>query len=206
MHPEVLAPETARAYRKLSQTDWVRQFYLGGGTAVALQLGHRRSVDLDFFSTKSFDTLWLRQQLADCGTFQLDVESPGTLHGQLDDAKLSFLEYRYPLIENFDEHEGITIASLKDLACMKLEVIAARGKKRDLIDLYAILKQGYALTDILIWFENKYQSIQYNQMHLIKSLTYFADAEADPMPMMLEEISWEDVKRSLERETKKLIQ
>ena len=178
-------------------------FYLGGGTAVALRLGHRRSVDLDFFAPSPIDTLQLRQNLSSCGSFELDEEGPGTLHGIFNQVKVSFLEYDYPLLDPRVPYEGIAMAGLKDLACMKLDAIASRGKKRDFIDVYAIAQTGPFLGEMLEWFEKKYGSIQYNSLHLLKSLTYFEDAEGDPSPVFLKPMSWEEVKQFFQKEVLK---
>lgn len=205
MHPEVLAPDTAKLIDDLGNQEWTREFYLAGGTAVALLLGHRRSIDLDFFSFRAFETLKLRGKVLACGQFTLDEESPGTLHGRLNRVRVSFLEYPYPLMDEPIRFQRISLAGLRDLACMKLEAIAARGKQRDFIDLYAVVKAGHPLEDILSWFENKYQALQYNKIHLIKSLTYFEDAEEDPSPDLLRPLEWSDVKDYFRREACKMI-
>lgn len=204
MHPEILAPETASCFEKLKSQVFLQTMYLAGGTGVALWLGHRCSVDLDFFSTTPLNTLILQQQLTLQGKFTLDQEAAGTLHGTLNHVKLSFLEYSYPLLEPLSSYEGIAIAGLKDLSAMKLEAIAARGKKRDFFDVYAISKNGLSLHEMLLCFEKKYQSIQYNLLHLLKSLVYFNDAENDPEPILLHKISWEEVKNYFIKETAKI--
>lgn len=205
MYPDALAPATAHGLATLKQLPEIHDLYLGGGTAVALHLGHRLSVDLDFFSGLPIDTLALRQHLSQLGAFQLEAESRGTLHGVLDGAKVTFLEYHYPLLDPGDTYAGITIGSVRDLACMKLDTIASRGKKRDFIDLYAILQTGIRLEEVLQWFARKYARIAYNQLHLLKSLTYFEDAEADPMPTMLKEMHWNDVKAFFTQESPRCI-
>ncbi|MBI4238960.1 MAG: nucleotidyl transferase AbiEii/AbiGii toxin family protein [Deltaproteobacteria bacterium] len=205
MHESILAPDTARVLIALSAQSWLSAFYLAGGTAIALRLGHRRSVDLDFMAPQPIDTLQLRQLLAQCGPFILDHESAGTVHGTLAGVKVSFLEYRYPRLDPGDHWHGVAIAALSDLACMKLEAIAARGKKRDFYDVYAIAQTGHSVRAMFDWFVNKYQAVQYNQVHIVKSLTYFADAENDPEPMLITPIAWDAVKAFFEREARALI-
>lgn len=205
MHEESLAPATAQCFATLKKQDFLKGFYLAGGTAVALHLGHQQSEGLDFFSTKSFNGLSLRDALAALGDFKLDQESPGTLHGNLNGVKLSFLEYAYPLLEQTFDYQGVQVPGLKDLAAMKCDALAARGKKRDFIDLYILAQQGMSLKEILLYFENKYSSLQYNLSHVIKSFTYFKDADGDPDPIFLKNISWDEVKNFFKRESVKLI-
>ncbi len=205
MHPEILAPDTATAFAALKYAAWMTSFYLAGGTAVALHLGHRQSVDLDFFSSTPFSTQTLRQQVMQCGDFRLEQEGPGTLHGMLCGAKVSFLEYPYPCLEPPVLHDGLHIASLQDLACMKLDTIGSRGKKRDFIDLHAILATGVTLPTVFQWFATKYQALQYNQMHLIKSLTYFQDAEFDPSPVLLHPVEWIDIKQYFQHAVRAMV-
>lgn len=205
MHPEILARTTGACFRKLNRCEWLKDFYLAGGTAVAVWLGHRESIDLDFFSAQKINTLRLRQKLSSCGAFLLDEESAGTLHGTLDGVKVSFLEYPYPLLQPLADYDGVNIADLQDLACMKLEAIASRGKKRDFIDVYALSQRGNSLRAMVAWFEQKYSGLQYNLAHLIKSLVFFQDAEHDPMPVMLQPADWAQVKGFFQREARTLL-
>lgn len=205
MHTNALAPATAACLKVMTGMPLLSACYLAGGTAVALHLGHRLSVDLDFFSGEPLDTLQLRQQLAACGRLQLGEESAGTLHGLLNDVQITFLEYRYPLLEPCTDFQGIAVAGLRDLACMTLDTIASRGKKRDFFDLYAIAQTGATLREMLDWFDKKYAGIQYNRIHLLKSLTYFADAETDPLPVLKAAITWDEVKRFFTQQAPKLV-
>jgi len=205
MHAEALAKPTAQCLKILSEQTFLNSYYLAGGTAVALHLGHRRSEDLDFFTSEKIDSLKLRELLQSLGKFILDEESPGTLHGNLEGVKVSFLEYPYPTLESTSNYLGIQIAGKKDLAAMKLDAIASRGKKRDFVDIFALAKAGMSLKEMLLFFENKYQSLHYNLAHTIKSLTYFRDADSDPDPVFLIKMDWNEVKTFFEREAVKLI-
>lgn len=205
MHEKVLAAPTAECLRYLSQNKILIDFYLGGGTAVALYLGHRQSEDLDFFSAKDFSTLSLRQKLAQQGEFILDEERPGTLHGSFHGVKISLLEYPYPLLNSLQSFQGTPVASLEDLAAMKLDAIASRGKKRDFIDLYALIQEKFSLKEVLDLYKKKYSSLKVNPMHVLKGLTYFEDAEKDPDPKYFQELNWENVKGFFLRETPKLV-
>lgn len=205
MHPKILASATAQCFEKLGRQNWIKPFYLIGGTAVALHLGHRQSVDLDFVGADSVNTLQLRQALSQCGKFVLDSESADTIYGVLDDVKLSFMKYEYPLLEQPGAFQNIAVAGIKDLAAMKLDVIAARGKKRDFVDVYAIAQSGVTLPEMWRWFQEKYKALATNPMHILKSLTYFEDAEQDPDPVFLKKMDWSAVKSFFLQESRRLI-
>ncbi len=198
-HPRVLGGAQTRALSTLGPPLSRRGFYLGGGTAVALRLGHRRSHDLDWFTTKRVgDLMALLAGLRDEGirlraTF-LDV---GTVHGEMYRARVSLLEYRYPLLREPDQLTGFRcrVAAIEDLACMKLSAVAQRGSKKDFIDLYAIAQEGIPLSQMLDLYRTKYSIADIS--HVLYSLTYFDDAEDDRMPVMLWDVTWSQVKRAI---------
>lgn len=202
MHPETLSPETRRVLEKISRESWLSNFYLAGGTALALQLGHRISVDLDFFSQKDFSLPLLKKDVAFVGEYVLTNEEDGTLDGLIDDVKVTFLRYEYPLLYPLNSFEGVALADIRDIACMKLDAVSSRGSRKDFIDIFFLLER-FSLDEMLDLFAKKYSHIQYNKLHLLKSLVYFSDAEDEPMPVMLRDVSWDDVKKRIVEETKK---
>jgi hypothetical protein len=204
MFVQALPKGTRRNLALLAKAGLTAPFYLAGGTAAALHLGHRISVDLDFFGPEPFDSAQLAAQLSDLGKFRLERLAEDTLLGELRGIRISFFRYRYPLIAEPVSVLGITVASLEDLAAMKLDAISRRGTRRDFIDLYFIAQSGLALPEALQWYQRKYAGLNLNLVHLVKSLAYFADAEADPMPQMLVDLSWDEVKRFFEREARSL--
>lgn len=180
-------------------------FYLAGGTAAALFLGHRISMDLDFFGPGSFDSASLVDQLAELGRFQLDRIAADTLLGDLAGVKISFFRYRYPLVVEPVMAMGVKVAGLQDIAAMKLDAVSRRGTKRDFVDLFFIAQSGISLADALDQYQRKYAGFDVNVIHVVKSLTYFVDAELDPSPQMLTSFSWEKAKRFFEDEAKSLL-
>lgn len=204
MFVQALPKGTRRNLALLAKAGLTAPFYLAGGTAAALHLGHRISVDLDFFGPEPFDSAQLAAQLSDLGKFRLERLAEDTLLGELRGVRISFFRYRYPLIAEPVSVLGITVASLEDIAAMKLDAISRRGTRRDFIDLYFIAQSGLALPEALQWYQRKYAGLNLNLVHLVKSLAYFADAEADPMPQMLVDLSWDEVKRFFEREARSL--
>ncbi len=204
MFVEAVPEQTRRNLAILAQAGVTRPFYLAGGTAAAFHLGHRISVDLDFFGPKSFDAEELAGRLADLGSFRLERFAADTLLGAFEDVRISFFRYRYPLADETATILNTLVVGLGDLAAMKIEAIGQRGSRRDFIDLYFICRSHMTLAEALEWHSRKFAGLNINVVHLIRSLVYFEDAEADPMPEMLEPVSWPDVRRFFEREAQAL--
>jgi hypothetical protein len=179
-------------------------FYLAGGTGLALQLGHRRSIDLDFFCTDSIDEEALLRDIHALPRLSVIAKEKQTLELHLCDTKVSFMSYPYPLLFPLQSFMDVDVADPRDIACMKMSAIASRGSKRDFVDLYAISRK-YQLSDLMDFFNQKFRQVQYNTVHILKSLTFFEDADKDPHPDMLVEISWDEVKSFLSKEVPKLL-
>lgn len=195
MHESVLDEETKKNIKILSQQDFIRSFYLAGGTACAVHLGHRISNDLDFFSKEDFSHFEVQNSLRDSGHFLTDYSDSQTLIGRFNKVKISFFHYDYPLIGETHHFLNLRISSLEDIGCMKIDAISSRGSKRDFVDLYFILKKfNLDLKEFFKYFEEKYGKENYNIYHILKSLVYFEDAERDPGLNMLDQFSWENVK------------
>lgn len=204
MFQEVLSPKTKHVLEKIGKTKIPGNFYLAGGTALALQIGHRKSLDLDWFSKKSFSTKNLKNELKTLGKLKVENEEEGTLNCVLDGIRLSFFEYHYrvlfPSFINYNKR--IKLADLRDIACMKIDAISSRGSKKDFIDIYFLLKE-FSLKELLNLFDRKYKEIKYNHLHILKSLTYFEEAEKEPMPIMLKKVSWSDeIKKEIIKKVK----
>lgn len=182
-----------------------KQFYLAGGTALALQLGHRISRDLDFFTPDDFSEKKIISTLEKLGKLTIETIKEETILGALNGVKISFFYYRYPLIFPVAPILGVNLADIREIGAMKLDAIQSRGKKRDFIDIWAILNEKITLEELFSHFQKKYHGVDYNIQHLLKSLTYFADAEKDEMPQMLEKVSWKDVKIFIEKSVKAFV-
>lgn len=204
MYQEVINAKTKRILETIDRIKEIENFYLAGGTALALQLGHRKSIDLDWFSQKEFDVGILKKDLSSFGALKIDSEDKQTLNCQLDDIKISFFVYSYKILFPLIDFNKIKLADERDIACMKIDTISSRSAKKDFIDLYFLLEK-YRLEELLGLFDKKYAGIEYNRFHLLKSLTYFDDAESEPMPEMLKEISWEEIKDKVREKVKTLI-
>lgn len=196
MHPETIDEQTMRVFEKIKKLDILKSFYLAGGTALAIEFGHRKSIDLDFFSKEKFSPVELKRLLPEIGSVIVFGEDDGTLHCTIDGVKVSFLRYEYDLLFPVVEFEGVMLADERDIAAMKIDAISSRGSKKDFFDLHVLLKK-YQLQELISFFEKKFDNIQYNMLHILKSLTFFADAEDEPMPMMLVDDGWKDVKKAI---------
>lgn len=205
MFVNALPPGTRSNLALLAESGLVDSFYLAGGTAAALNLGHRVSIDLDFFGPDPFDPDVLAGALADTGRLILDRIAPDTLLGEWNEMKLSFFRYRYPLVSDPVVALGVRIAHLHDIAAMKLDAVSRRGTKRDFVDLYFIAQAGISLSEALQWYEQKFAGLHVNLVHVVKSLAYFADAELDPSPLMLVDFSWDEAKHFFEQEATTLL-
>jgi hypothetical protein len=195
MFESVLSPKAKTALGILGQSGLMKDAYLAGGTSLALRLGHRISIDFDFFSMVKFDPIKLADLLKDIGKFEIDTASGITLIGQFNEVKLSYFQYDYPMLNPTDNYRDVQIASIDDVVAMKLVAISDRNTKKDFIDLYMICHQGMAMETMFEMYDKKYQVLEKNKYTLIKSMTYFEEADMDIMPKMLVDISWDKVKK-----------
>lgn len=203
MEFEVLESKTKKVLQKIGESGALVDFYMAGGTALALQFKHRQSIDLDWFSQKPFSSHKLIEFFSSIGELVVNFESEDTLHLVLDGVKISLFYYPYDLLRPLIQYaNGVFLASDIDIACMKLQAISSRGSKKDFIDLYFLLKK-YSLGEMLDYFDKKYAKVKYNHLHLLKSLVFFDDAESEPMPIMLTAISWNEVKEKISQAVKK---
>lgn len=198
MHQKTINKQTKRVFDKIATTPLRNQFYLAGGTALAIELGHRKSIDLDWFSKKDFSNSEIKEILSALGDFVLNSEAEGTIHGTLDKVRVSFLKYKYELLFPLISFGKIQLADERDIASMKIDAVSSRGSKKDFIDIYFLL-QKYSLSKLIGFFEKKYSGVKYNRLHILKSMTYFSDADDEPMPRMIEPLKWEKVKKDISK-------
>jgi len=204
MHENILNPEQKSNLELLGKIPEIKQFYLAGGTALALQIGHRYSVDLDFFTARKFSTAKFLKKLLAYPNCAKQSISKGTLYVGLNNVSCSFIVYLYPLIdEPVFSRWGIQLASIVDIGAMKINAIGGRGYRRDFVDLY-FLAQIRPLPVIWDDFKKRYAETGLSIFHVKKSLSYFVDAEKDPMPNMIKRVDWKKVRTFFEKETKSL--
>lgn len=179
-------------------------FYLAGGAAAALHYGHRLSHDLDLFTPEPFSPEAMAGELRHLGRFELDRTAAGTAAGTLDGIRLTLLHFPYPLLDEPVQVEGVRVAQPRDLGAMKLSAIAQRGARRDFIDLYWILTRSHPLDELLAAYTRKFGASERAIPHLLRSLAWFDDAEAEPMPRLLVAADWDEIKRRLAAEAERV--
>jgi len=202
---DILPPRGLEVLDLLSATLPMERFYLAEGTGLALQLGHRESYDLDFFSQAAFDTFDIIQALSVAGHFRLTGEAIGTVHGFLNDVRVTFLHYPYGLLFPPTAFNRISIADPRDIGLMKITAISGRGSKKDFIDLRFISRQVIPLESLFGLMEKKYLGVDYSEYHLIRSLAYFDDADREPDPIMRSGVSWSETKDYFRAQQRSLI-
>lgn len=202
---KVLNADQARVLRSLGTVLSAQGFYLGGGTALAMLLGHRRSLDLDWFRAERFgDAKLLAAGLRNEGiNFREQAVGRGTLHGSVAGVRVSLLEFRYPLLSVAVRCPvaACKMASLDDLAAMKLSAIAQRGSRKDFVDIFALMQRHAPLKALMSCYTRKFAT---ETGHVLYALSYFDDAEREPMPEMLWRLSWREIKRAISSELKGL--
>lgn len=196
MYLEVLPVGHEKVIKKLSSYPFISNFYLSGGTALALQIGHRESVDFDFFSQSDFDPEEILSILKRDFAIEDLAIAQGTLNCSINGIKLQFLCYPYNLLQNFIDWNRINLSSIIDIACTKMITVSSRGSKKDYIDIFFLLKQ-YTLEEVFEAMNKKYKNIDFNKVHILKSLTSFEEADSQPTPRMHETINWNIIKKTL---------
>ncbi len=178
-------------------------FYLARGAGLILYFSHRTSRDEDFFSQEQFQPEHFLAALS--GHFQVQVLSreKGTLHLSLDGVLCSFFHYPYALIEK-NLIDNMPVASIPDIAAMKLSALVSRGSKRDFVDLYFILNRGYAFEDLWTIYRQKYQTTDDELYNLLKSMVYFDDAEKETLDPAME-TAWPAVKNFFRKLVQELL-
>ncbi|HFE64364.1 MAG TPA: hypothetical protein ENK14_08120 [Caldithrix sp.] len=177
----------------LALDEWIRkvQFYLAGGTALFYYYNHRRSIDLDFFTS---NPILLRQHLHFFKKHQIVAIEEGTLHAIVHNVKVSFFSYPYRLLKPFQTLENLSVAHPEDILCMKINAIVNRGCKKDFVDTYVLMRElALSSKQVIELFQEKYGS--FNPLIIHKELTYFADADTEPELDMIDPIDWEEVKK-----------
>lgn len=185
LYQEAVKPGTLELLRQLQEQGPLESFLLVGGTALALQLGHRMSDDLDLFSCKGFDPESIIPELESQFGFRTLHIAKNTLRGAIGDIRVDIMTHDYPWISPAIQEERIRMAHLSDIAAMKLNAIAGDGTRvKDFIDIYFILKR-YTFRELLEWYETKYSNR--SPVHVIKSLVWFDDIDPAAWPVMLRE-------------------
>ncbi|NBR15772.1 MAG: hypothetical protein EBU01_14525 [Crocinitomicaceae bacterium] len=188
-------PNTLELLKSLMQKEYLNSFVLVGGTALALQMGNRESIDLDLFSNADFSSNEVLSSLLNDYKIVVNNQLKQTLISTINQVKVDFIKFHYPFIRPFVVIENIRMASIEDIAAMKLDAITGRGSKKDFYDLFFLL-QHYSIDDLFSFYSEKYP--HQTTFHVIRSLSYFDDAEIQPNPIVFDKtITWEVVKQKI---------
>ena len=196
-HLETLPGETRAALETLAKEAWLADspWYLAGGTALALTAGHRASVDLDFFTPeKSFSAAAMTGHLS-MPEWTTDLLQDDTVYGRLHGAQVSFIAYPFFVPRAPKRFYGnVAVLAPEDIAVMKIVTVSQRGRKRDFVDLFWYGTNRESLEAVLRRLPDQYPTVAHDYHHILKSLTYFDDAEEDPMPDLRFAADWREIK------------
>lgn len=196
LHYETVDTGTLALLKKLQSLSIFNEMRLVGGTSLALQIGHRKSIDIDLFGNLQVEYENLIDELKTIGEV-VPLKNSKNIHSLLiNDIKVDIVNYEYKWLENKIIHENIYLASIQDIAAIKLNAIIGRGSKKDFIDLFFILKH-YSLSEIFKFYDDKYHDG--SSFLVLKSLTYFEDAEIEEMPYMFSDVTWQTVKDNIKK-------
>jgi predicted nucleotidyltransferase component of viral defense system len=202
LHYESIAPGTHRLLKFISSVPELSDFFLAGGTALALQIGHRISVDLDFFGNRQFTNEEILDLLSDFKPLSIISQNKNILILNVQNIKVDFVNYRYRPIAEPVFTDSIRLLATSDIAAMKLAAIAGRGRKRDFYDLYFLLNE-FSLQRMIGFYNEKFNDG--SELMVARSLTFFEDAETDEPPLLLnQEVLWDEVKKKILEEVKKV--
>lgn len=195
LHKETVEPATLDLIKKLQADPELSGFQMAGGTALALMIGHRISIDIDLFSQKEFDAEALSVHLDKNYGFSLQFIHRNTLKGFIGDVFVDILTHPYPLVGELIHVDEITLMSKQDIAAMKVNAIAGNGTRaKDFVDVYFLLKE-FTMKEIIGFYGAKYA--QHNTFHALKSLTFFDDIDTTIWPNMAkgETVTLKEVKK-----------
>jgi hypothetical protein len=195
-NPEIVSPETIALIQQLQSFEELNGFYLVGGTALSLQLGHRNSIDIDLFSQSDFDYSLLIEFIKSKFLFEEGFVRKNTVIGFINKIKVDFIKHPYQYIKPPITEEGITFLSKEDIAAMKLNAIVGSGQRlKDFIDIYFLLEY-FSVEDMLGFYEKKYPNS--NPLIALKALSYFDDIdEAIELPKLLKPLPVKKIKQRI---------
>ncbi len=198
LHKETVDKSTQELLIDLQQKPYLNGFYLAGGTALALYLGHRKSIDLELFTNIDFEAGQLLENLSADFSFNLFFSAKSTIKGSVNQVQLDILAHRYPLIKEPVAIENIFLLSIEDIIAMKLNAIAVSGQRvKDFIDIFFLL-ESYTVKQMVEFYKKKYS--QFNEVNILKSLCWFEDVDISGWPILLinPTLKWETIKKTLE--------
>ena len=202
LYYQTIDSKTLALLKKLQNTPELKNLRLVGGTALALQIGHRKSIDIDLFGKLEIDNIELSEALNKIGNISLINKTKNINIFLIDGIKVDIVNYPYEWLDSAVLEDDLILASTKDIAAMKFAAITGRGTKKDFIDLYYLLEQ-FTIEEIMEFYKQKYNDASI--FLLLKSLLYFDDADNDIQAKMLKKQNWEAIKNKIRNEVKLII-
>ena len=200
LHTETIESSALELLKSLQQKEYFQNFYLVGGSALALYYGHRRSDDIDLFSKDNFDAKQLLEQIHQDFSYQLSYTAKSLLKGTISGVKVDVIAHRYPFLRDPITVDSISLLSEEDIIAMKLNAVSISGQRsKDFIDIYYGLK-NYTICDMIEFYKAKYN--QQDASHVLKSLIYFDDVDLADWPVLVKDpdLKWETVMNKIEKE------
>ncbi len=202
LHYRTIDTKTLELLKNIQEIEVFKKLLLVGDTSLALQIGHRTSIDIDLFGEVTIDRneiIYALNKLGDVKTLHFTNNiNIFTING----IKVDIVNYSYPWLHKSLIVDQIKLASIQDIAAMKIAAITGRGTMKDFIDLFYLLKQ-FSLEQILQFYEQKYSDA--SVFMALKSLSYFDDANLDIMPKMFHKINWENIKSTILKKVKEYV-
>jgi hypothetical protein len=199
LHQEIVEVSTLELIKSLQEKEYLNGFYLVGGTALALYLGHRKSIDLDLFSNHDFDAVQLLENIHQDFQYDLFFTAKNTLKGSIGGVKVDFLAHRYGYLHEPVVMSDLKLLSLQDIIAMKLNVISVSGQRsKDFIDMYYLLEH-YEIGEMLSFYKTKYS--QQHDTFILKSLIYYKEVDLSDWPVLIKNprLKWTEVKKRLDQ-------
>lgn len=191
---KTVSTNTLELLKRLMEENLFHDMRLVGGTALALQYGHRNSIDLDFFGELEASNDDILSVLNQFDELEVLKQSDKIKIYKINGVKVDFVSYEYPWLDDVVREDGIRLASPKDIGAMKIYAAEGRGSRKDFIDIYYLLKR-FSLKELLSFYKSKYPN--HSEFVALRSLTYFFDAETYPMPLMYTDDNWETMKKEI---------
>lgn len=201
LQTQTISKECLELLNKIMKSEVFSDFILVGRTALALQLGHRNSVDLDLFGYCEIDEILFINELKKFGKVKLLNKTKNILTVSVNNIKVDVVNYTYSFLDQPIFENTVRIVTKKDIAAMKLNAISGRGSRKDFIDLYFLLK-FFSLDEMIRFYDDRYEEGSY--MLVLKSLSYFEDADLQESPIMFSEFDWNQAKEKIVMELNKL--
>ena len=198
LRKETVEPGTLELLKELMQDEHLSDFFLVGGTALSLLIGHRTSIDIDLFSLTSFDEKKMVTYLEKERGLQLNFLDSNTIKGEINHVQVDLITHSYPLVKNLETIDGIRIGSIQDISAMKLNAIVGNGTRvKDFIDI-AFLSSFLSLDEMLHAYETKYKTR--NALMVLKSLDFHQDINhLEPIKLVRGNYSWKLIEKRIKR-------